>query len=185
MIWAIDPGLDAVAIAVLSEETYREKVRAGSVTAPLQAWVVSVLIRTSPRTPLPDRLGEIRSAIEDLLETRPPAAVYVEVPAYAGQYARGGQQTRGGVNGLYLGTGAVLSSVAGRGFPVKELKAGRAPKRSRHTVLEAMSRGTRIKLPEGPRGGKREDELDALWIGCWALGKYHGVTPTKRKKVVL
>ena len=66
-----------------------------------------------------------------------------------------------------MAIGAILANTGG--VPVLEVRALTTPKETRHELLENAARMAGKELPVGPRGGKREDAWDAIWLGCQVL----------------
>ncbi|HEX6941147.1 MAG TPA: hypothetical protein VF158_17220, partial [Longimicrobiales bacterium] len=95
-----------------------------------------------------------------------------ETPAHHGDYGDDPGR-RKGANALYMALGAILSGLGQcRGHcRIVQLRAGRSRKEERRTILEQNARVAGIRLPQGPRGGKRLDEIDAIWIGAYGLSE--------------
>ena len=158
----IDPGLDVTGIAKFawSEEkpqTFQEA---------LGCMVFTRSIETSPDQSIESRLADIaaRVALLDADE------FYVEHPSYAGSYKRGKElAVVRSIAKLYLAIGAIHGGLACGSTVATPVPAPRMSKKVRHGLLADAARMADIPLPEGPRGGKREDEWDAIFGGCQEL----------------
>lgn len=169
---SVDPGLDGIGVAVWDAhqfETLRREIRP-ELAAALRALVGVFLVTTDPADPIDMRLAEIADEMRRAVEEWKPVVAYVETPAYTGDYGDD-RSRRGNTNKLYMGLGAVLAGLGAwrPDLHVVTIRAGQARKSERHAILEENARVARIRLPEGPRGGARTDEVDAIWIGAYGL----------------
>lgn len=169
---SVDPGLDGIGVAVWDAhqfETLRREIRP-ELAAALRALVGVFLVTTDPADPIDMRLAEIADQMRRAVEEWKPVVAYVETPAYTGDYGDD-RSRRGNTNKLYMGLGAVLAGLGAwrPDLHVVTIRAGQARKSERHAILEENARVARIRLPEGPRGGARTDEVDAIWIGAYGL----------------
>src|SRR5690606_3799632 len=171
---SVDPGLDGIGVAVWDAHRFdelRREIRP-ELAAALRALVGVFLVTTAPGDPIDVRLAEIVSEMQRVKDEFNPAIAYVEMPAYTGdyydEYAR---SRRSNVNKLYMGLGAVLAGLGAwrPDLHVVTIRAGQGRKIGRDAIVEENARVARIRLPEGPRGGARTDEVDAIWIGAYGL----------------
>lgn len=171
-ILTIDPALDGVGLAVFDYDRFRHQTRGPAEFRALRALVWSDTLSTSASTPLSERLEAIAIRVASLVREWEAELVYVELPAYSGTYDRGGP-SRENLNRLYMGIGACLAgasvALSTTGGRLQEVRAGTSKKSERKATLEQVADQVGIRLPQGPRGGGREDEIDAIWIGWWAL----------------
>jgi hypothetical protein len=65
-----------------------------------------------------------------------------------------------------MAIGAVMAGLGDA--DVHEMAPGKISKGQRWQHLHLLAKEARVPLPEGPRGGLLEDELDAIWLGWWA-----------------
>lgn len=169
---SVDPGLDGIGVAVWDADRFdelRREIRP-ELAAALRALVGVFLVTTDPADPIDMRLAEIADQMRRAVEEWKPVVAYVETPAYTGDYGDD-RSRRGNTNKLYMGLGAVLAGLGAwrPDLHVVTIRAGQARKSERHAILEENARVARIRLPEGPRGGARTDEVDAIWIGAYGL----------------
>lgn len=168
-ILAVDPGLDATGVAVLD---YAMFVRLGATPqAGIRALMHSDTITTSPDRPYPERIFTLCQELHRKALVFDCQWGVMEWPAYHGTYGRG-TASRPSLNALYLAMGAVLATMTSTmGADVAVHQVGQTSKAERHGMLEqAHSDVPGLKpLPTGPRGGRREDELDAIYLGWWAM----------------
>jgi hypothetical protein len=164
-ILGIDPGYDVVAACVLNLHEPPNTLQDA-----LRGYVRCKRVQTNLRDERSDRLAEISSWTAANLELID--VVVVEVPAIHGKYARYANHkiSRKGVDLLHCALGAILAAAGMSDAEVVELAADTMRKGQRHALLETAARQVGLSLPEGPRGGKREDEWDAIWTAArWAL----------------
>ncbi len=162
---AIDPGMDDTGYAV-----FLPCCRPRTVNDALRALLESGTISTDTRDTDPERLASLGLQIRHLVEAHGPSLAAVEVPAYAGNYG-GRQARRAGVNKLFQAIGAIFSRLAG--VEVLTVPALNTKKETRHQLLDHAAQVIGVELPQGPRGGSREDEWDAIWIGVQTLLEHH------------
>jgi hypothetical protein len=169
---SIDPGLDGIGVALFDAEKYSPTPDLPGPVAAVRAWEASWTITTDPADELADRCAAIALQLQADVQRWTPRLVYLEVPEISGDYGDNRGRRRS-VNLLHVGIGAVLAGLgaatAGRLIDVHQVKPGTAAKESRQAWLEEAFRKARIRLPVGPRGGKKEDEVDAIWLGWWCL----------------
>ena len=154
--FGVDPGIDDTGVAVFDVERTQAEG--------LKGLYLSDTIQTDAKTPLPLRLAHIAITFGDLLELHEPAYVFMEMPAYAGDYG-GKKRRRQDLNKLYMAIGALVGITGHYGVDVVELEADHMRKDLRHEQLKVMAIAAGIELPTGARGGKRDDEWDAIWTG--------------------
>ena len=172
IILGIDPGLDKdkVAGCVLKLES-----RPKTLQDALRGYVRCSAETTKPGDDRPARLAEVASWTAAM--SKDADVVVVEVPAITGAYARVANHrlNRKGVDALMMAMGAILAAAEMSEALVVELAADTQRKRFRHECLEMAAGQLGITLPIGPRGGKREDEMDAIWTACrWAQNSPRG-----------
>lgn len=160
----IDPGIDVTGVAKFAWE---KKPR--TLQGALGCLVFTRSIETKPGVALGDRLSELgsRASLLDADE------FFVEVPTRSGMYGRHrglDAQMAESLGKLYMAIGAICGGIGTvQGHPPQTVPASGISKDVRHGYLEDAAKVLGIPLPEGPRGGKREDEYDALWGGCQEL----------------
>ena len=169
---SVDPGLDGIGVAVWDADRFdelRREIRP-ELAAALRALAGVFLVTTDPGDPIDVRLAEIAAEMRRAAEEWQPAIAYVETPAYTGDYGDD-RSRRGNTNKLYMGLGAVLAGLGSvrPSLHVVTLRAGQERKSDRRMILEQNARVAGVRLPEGPRGGERRDEVDAIWIGAYGL----------------
>jgi hypothetical protein len=171
---AIDPGLATTGIAVFSHPWRGDEYEPKNVTEALACLVRSSELATDTSSSLAHRLGDIQFFLTTELELSEPDLIVVEDPPYSGDYGRHkGRGARAGTNQLYMALGAILAACGPFTGPytptelVMRHPSGR--KEQRLELLSAAARSLKIKLPEGPRGGIRQDQLDAIWLGVAEL----------------
>jgi len=162
-ILAIDPGFDTTGWAVFR---CRPDQLPQTLNHALGLLHATGEICTSTADPDHVRLASLAQQMKNLLEAYFPVLVYLERPAYAGDYG-GRRARRAEVNKLYMAIGALQAVI--RGPQLFTVPAIRTPKDTRHQLLSHAAQVSRVSLPEGPRGGARQDQLDAIWLGCQAL----------------
>lgn len=160
---AIDPGFDVTGWAVFRSGNLN--LRPATLNDALGLLVDSGQVETSTADADAARLASLGIRIRQLCIEWDITTAYVELPAFEGSYT-GGKERRAGVNKLYMALGVILSRIPGE---VIGLPAIRAPKETRHQLLEHAARVNGMELPAGPRGGAREDTWDAIWLGCQGL----------------
>lgn len=129
-------------------------------------------VETAAATPMPARLLCLANGMRAIAAEKAPERVVIEIPTYSGQYARHGPAQRQGVNKLYQAIGALevgLRSAVPGDIAVEQVRAIQESKETRNDLLEHSARIADIELPSGPRGGSRQNILDAIWLGCEAL----------------
>ncbi len=160
----LDPGIDCTGVAKFAWDK-----KPTTLQEALGCLVFTRSIETSPDDDLGVRLAQIgaRVALLDADE------FYVEIPTQAGMYKRHkglDVQLAKSITKLYMAIGAIFGARGGLGYiEPKAVAASMVNKELRHEYLEGAARLLKIGLPEGPRGGKREDEYDAIWGGCQEL----------------
>jgi hypothetical protein len=160
-VLAFDPGFDDTGWAVFS------LVRPpGTLNEAVKRLRDSGTISTRPELADADRLFSLGLRVRNLIVEWDPVVAYVELPSFEGSYT-GGKERRRGVNRLYMALGAILCRL--HSGLVVGVPAIRSPKETRHQLLRHAAGVEGIDLPEGPRGGVREDEWDAIWLGASAL----------------
>jgi hypothetical protein len=137
--------------------------------AALLALLESGTIHTSPKDDLAQRISDLAEALDTTAETYGCQWGVVEIPATSGDYS-GKQRARQSLNLLYMSIGAALATLAAT-MPTTTSKASTTPKAQRHAALQLCHAATpkAQPLPVGPRGGKRDDEMDAICLGWWAM----------------
>ena len=116
---------------------------------------------TNPRQSLTNRCGELAGHFEWVCTQYQVRDVHIEIPAYAGSYT-GGKERFKGVAKLLMATGAITGGCSIGGSDVHTIRASGAPKEQEHAILASVMGKN---LPKGPRGGKLEDQWDAIWLG--------------------
>jgi len=163
ILLAIDPGFDCTGWAVFDHKgdripsTLQDALRALSDCGE----VVTDTGQTNSR-----RLCKLGLGFRTIKADLDLDAIAIEIPAYSGDYGNDAKR-RGSVNKLYMAIGAILANTGG--VPVLEVRALTTPKETRHELLDNAARMAGEVLPVGPRGGKREDAWDAVWLGCQVL----------------
>jgi hypothetical protein len=161
---SLDPGYDGMGMATWSLKEWNEGP--SSAERALRVLMNSETL-IPPKKGMVTRLTYIGDALSK--RVRSGDHVVIEYPAYAGQYKRGRPKAQSTLNKLYAAIGAAVASCAGVGADVELVKASRARKAERIDTLRLVAKASGMALPLGPRGGKREDEWDAIWLGFWAL----------------
>lgn len=162
---AIDPGMDLVAVAVFDSST----AKPGSLGGALKGWTHMLTFSTDSSKPTNDRCAEISDFVAQAVRDHGASVAFIEEPAKSGAYARNKglhSAIADGLMKLNRGIGAIAAGAHAGGARLVEMPANRARKEDRHNLLRMAATRAGIGLPVGPRGGKREDEWDALWIGC-------------------
>jgi len=158
---AFDPGFDVTGWAIFNPcrppDTLQSAVGALSECGE---------IRTELGDSHPQRISHLGSQVHFLLTIHNPDFVVLELPAYEGDYGND-RRRRPGVNKLYMAIGAIMAHTHGE--RVVTVKAPGQAKSFRHELLASAARMAEVELPEGPRGGVREDAWDAVWAGCSVL----------------
>ncbi len=161
----IDPGLDITGIATFTADEQPQTLQDA-----LLMMIRSSSLATYPSEPLGERLFNIG----DMVNIIEADKIFVEEPTYAGAYARRGSQrvVQASLNKLYMAIGAICGGLC---FPPILVPASGVPKMKRFELLHHAAGTIGLPLPEGIRGGKKEDEWDAIYGGCQILlgGKYH------------
>ncbi len=171
VVVAIDPGLDATGVAVFDLRGWR----------PLEPWadvlrrlVQHEVIRTSPETAMPDRLGALHARVTDLLRELRPERCYVEQPAIAGVYAsrRGRQRGKSPLNAesiqkLNWAIGALVTAATGELVAVQLVPAPKIPKEQRIAFVRTAL--ARLGHPLGTQARVSPDLLDAIFLGATCL----------------
>jgi hypothetical protein len=176
LLIAIDPGLDDTGVAAFDIDAY-EVYRQSQVAPPkaaLRSFLWSRVISTSPRLSIEDRLPFLSRDVarlvwgtHDYAPIGPIASVVVvEMPASTGSYGKNRNNHRA-LSGLWMAIGAIIGALDG--IEVWTVPADRRSKTTRHQELLALAPLCKVSLPTGPRGGKRLDELDAIWLGWIAM----------------
>lgn len=162
----IDPGLDVTGVAVWDLD---QRHGPNMELSALAALVGSFDVSTDPADRIEQRLAELYDDTVSLVGEFEPVLLYLEAPAFEGDYV--GTANRSSVNRYFEARGAILAALGthpGR-IPVIQERAGTSTKEYRVEVLEKLLAISGHTLPTGPQGGKREDQVDAIWIGYWAL----------------
>ena len=166
-ILAVDPGLDDTGWACFDYDRF---LRLGATPqAGILALVDSGTIHTSPKDNLVDRIQDLAREMDRVLSHHKPVFAVLEAPSYSGDYGPT-KKARSSLNGLYVALGGILAVLVAH-TDVDLQPASRTPKAQRLASLEMTHSATpdAPPLPKGPRGGKREDEMDAIHLGWWAL----------------
>lgn len=165
---SFDPGIDATGWACL-------KVGRGShanINAAVRGLIAYGEIETDPGETMPERLAGVAKEVSLLIREKRPTYVILETPSYAGAYTGGKERFRS-VAKLYQAIGAIQAAAAlelWSSGQVVRVPAIRQPKEVRHGLLQDAFRKVGLDWPEGPRGGQREDAVDAIWVGVqWIL----------------
>jgi hypothetical protein len=173
----VDPGLDTAGIAIF--ELNRTPLYIGFETAAALSQLHSTgEFITEPHEPMVERLAYLTAEMQALVVEHCPVAVYMEMPAFSGSYT-GGSRRDDDVAVLYQAIGALQAGV-GIGFSKLEMQpvffTVRAPntgrtkrKEERFEVLEQAAKKLGTELPRGPKGGKKEDVWDAMFLGVKIL----------------
>ena len=165
-IIAIDPGLDVTGVALFDLDRFHEL--GGTSDAAYKAFAGCTTVSTSPAEPMEARHAEIHLDLLELLAPDDVTLAYLELPAFTGDYD-GTPTRRETMHRMLEARGAILGALGMACLPVVQVRAGQSSKEHREEVLERGFNAAGLKLPRGPRGGKREDEWDAIWLGYWAL----------------
>ena len=160
ILLAIDPGFDVTGWAAFETDGTPATLQDA-----LKGLVDAGEIETNTKESNPERLEWLGMAI-NAFPTQHLDHIAIELPAYSGNFGNDAKR-RGSVNKLYMAIGAILANTGG--VPVLEVRAITTPKETRHELLANAARIARKVLPIGPRGGKREDAWDAIWLGCQVL----------------
>lgn len=158
VILGIDPGLDGVGAAVVDPSS------GNSLPDTVRGLREIHTLKTSPRDPLGQRLGELESGIREVIETARPDVVAIEWPRHEGNYRRSGKVNRAQVNKLFCAIGSLLAGVSATDVELRILRASGMPKRNRHKLLDSAAKQAGLKLPKTRHGNPREDEWDAIWV---------------------
>lgn len=169
MIFGLDPGMDETGLAVFDYSAFLD----GGATpqAGLLALIHHSTISTHPSSPLGHRVTLLSNALLEAAETYRPNWAVVEIPSTPGDYARK-EATRRSLQLLHIAVGACLASMASAPLCLVHAEhASKMPKSQRHADLRMVWERTfnSRPWPAGPRGGQREDELDAIHLGWWAM----------------
>jgi len=166
ILLAIDPGFDVTGWAVF--EFLGDRPPPATLQDALRTWGGAGEIITTTEDTDARRLDILGGRVLQFVEShyRDPVTIAIELPAYSGTYGRD-TASRASLNKLYMAIGAILANTGG--VPVLEVRAITTPKETRHELLENAARMAGKVLPIGPRGGKREDAWDAIWLGCQVL----------------
>ncbi len=159
----LDPGIDCTGVAKFAWDK-----KPTTLQEALGCLVFTRSIETSPGMDLGDRLLEIGQRVSCL----DADDFIVEIPTVAGMYKRNkglDVQMAKSITKLYMAIGTIFGAIGADGRDAKAVAAPHVSKDLRHEYLEGAARLLNIGLPEGPRGGKREDEYDAIWGGCQEL----------------
>lgn len=166
-ILAVDPGLDAVGLAVFElgprrgpwiSATDREKARA-------LAW--RGVIKTVPADSLPVRCGVIASEIRHLALERHVRLALVERPAIAGTYRERGRRARGesgqmvaaSMLGFHAACGAVYAGLSLAQVPVIERGAAALPKPQKRLYVNRWLEAVGLAI------ATNQDIVDAVFVG--------------------
>jgi len=178
MILAIDPGLTATGIAIYDPRIQAQRLRSGDPlpVAALRSLRISHTIQVARREELTVRLATLAGEVAELAAGVHPRwqsgqadLVVIEMPAYSGDYAARGRTRNNAkaINLLHLAIGSMIGVLSD--YRIRLVTADRQPKERRHAVLSDLAARLGIELPEGPRGGRRMDEMDAMWLGWQAV----------------
>ena len=176
MIIAIDPGIDATGIARFYLGDWSPREPFSTMMRRLDKYAV---VRTSPDTPLPERLERLAVAVSDFVDSARVDHCYIERSSKSGVYAarRNRQQTKGAINAKALqlldyATGALVVGAMLENIPVTMVPAPRSSKKSRHElVLFGLKQ---ISHPIAQQARPSPDLLCAIWLGasCLADARY-------------
>lgn len=155
----LDPGLDVTGFSVLEYDG-----SGANLNRAIHHLVDAGDIRSSSKDPLYVRLQTLGETLDRLLEGHGVFATFVEKPAYAGNYRGTGKSRQKTMQAMLLATGALWLAAAAHGG-VWWVDATRTSKDHDHFLLLELAKTEGVHLPEGPRGGKREDAWDAIWLG--------------------
>lgn len=169
MILAVDPGLDATGWATFA------KAQRGGVLEQLAGLLDYGVVRTKPKTGLPERLNQLAAGIA--LQARHCDTVLIEKPlppSIVFKQRRQRQRSRGttinadAMQTLSFAVGAITASCRQHGAEVILVPTrGWRPKKERHAllarILQDAKRGDLLKI-------KSPDVKDALWLGITYLG---------------
>lgn len=173
-IASVDPGLDETAIVRFDLRRWEPTsnfATAGRALEPDYA-----VLTTEPGMLLADRLLLLAQGIEAACADGGAGMVYLELPSLAG----GGyhaMRTRGGVTRnsaevgkLHMAIGALLCGIRRAGVMVVPFPAPHINKDKKRDAVRQIV--TALGMPDwakGPRGGEKQDVLDAAFNGLWVL----------------
>lgn len=169
-ILSIDPGLDVTGVAVWRPEPRRAPWMAATAVDKLGVLDDVVLLRTSPRDPMPQRMAYLFSELRHLALERVARLAYVETPARAGSYQRHRRAARGEVGemlaaplmGFHMACGAIYAALVEAHVTVEECRAGRASKAEKRELVNHARRQA------GYDPLRNQDAVDALFVGLAA-----------------
>jgi Holliday junction resolvasome RuvABC endonuclease subunit len=171
MIIAIDPGIDEVGLACFDTSDWCRSQSLGALLSRLGPYAV---LRTKPETPLPLRLEQLASGLQEFMADRSIEHCYIERSAKAGSYAsrRRRQQTKGAINAkaiqlLDYATGALVVAAAFENIPVTLVPAPSSSKKSRHDLVLWGLRQIEHSIARLTRPSP--DLLCAIWLGTAVL----------------
>ncbi len=176
---SIDPGLDATGVACWDLRGWRPREPWADV---LRRLAQTEVIRTSPETAMPDRLGALHERVTDLLRELRPERCYIETPAIAGVYAarRGRQRGKSPLNAesvqkLNWAIGALVTAATGELVAVQLVPAPKIPKEQRIAFVRTAL--AKLGHPLGAQARVSPDLLDAIYLGatCLTIPQYQPV----------
>lgn len=180
---AIDPGLTATAVVGFSLSTDTlpapgiDRARAFAELAD-ESWSVKIVPPDSKRLPMAARLGWLAEQVyakTEIWDTR-SAVVLIEVPAFAGVYARHRSRQTGrgsinasAINSLHMAIGAITASVMAYGEKVHHVKAAGIPKGKRRLLAEGFLKRSGWRTDLYPFSwGNDEHAWDAVFLAITA-----------------
>lgn len=171
---AVDPGIDAMGVAIFDIDAYDNRSDARSVGRALR---VVTTIRTSPDEEIEERLRQLVLGLQSAMDAAcgsvfgrnaKPYRVALERPAKAGSYARnadiGAERMAAPMAKLHFTIGAIAGAMHWVGVDVRFVPAPRLPKQQRHLLALDVWRlaGFTGRKPSA-------DALDAIWLGASEL----------------
>lgn len=161
---AVDPGLDRIAGVVFD---WPDRPR--DMTSALRGMVEVEFCETDPDQEIHKRLAKLVVWVWNCIAEHDVTVVIVEAPAKMGAYARHGKAQRANTDRYFMAFGALLAGVQLSVAECIQRPADSTSKDMRLSLLQTAAKTAKVQLPEGPRGGARQDEIDAIWTGCaWA-----------------
>src|SRR5690606_15085820 len=126
---------------------------------------------TNPDLSIDTRLSILSSWLTHELQVVPTLAVIIEKPSRGGMYDRSRHVMVAVQESLYwstLASGALVLTCRLAGVRVELLEVGTLKKEKKHAIARRVIEAAGLKLPPR-RKVWREDELDAVAVGCQAM----------------
>lgn len=176
-IASVDPGLDETAIVRFDLRRWEPTTNFARAAEALESDYT--ILDTSPDMLLADRLEALALNIGASCGPGRPyeaGVIYLELPAiegggYAAMRTRMGvTRNAGAIGKLHMAIGALLAGIRLARVMVVPFPAPRINKdRKRDAVRQLLTQVGKPDWGKGPRGGERQDVLDAAFNGLWVL----------------